>query len=222
MVRSVPYAVTSWTPSCARVTVESPKASVTRTAYAESIQFGNLGWVDPAHCHGLGAVRVGGVERVAARYECDDSCGEILVDAGLFADFAADAFLELLAEFEDAAGLGRSPMLVAGRPRLPRHRRPREGSLPREAGIITLHGGSGIRGRFHDEFLICHRQTHNIIMKRVLRRTAGPARPTGPHDTVRASRKPRSSIANDGWLRRHTEAPQPRVDSAQPPPRKMR
>lgn len=47
-------------------------------------------------------------------------------------------------------------------------------------------------------------------------------RPTGPQAAPRASRKPRSSMVNVGWLRRRTVAPQPRSDSAQPPPRKIR
>jgi len=41
-------------------------------------------------------------------------------------------------------------------------------------------------------------------------------------ELVRASRTPRSSIVNVGKLRRRTVAPQPRADSAQLAPRKIR
>lgn len=76
-------------------------------------QVRDLSGVRPADGDCLGAVGVGCVEGVAAEDERDDSGVEVLVDAsqsldldvdaGLLADLAADAFLELLAEFEDTA-----------------------------------------------------------------------------------------------------------------------
>ena len=77
-------------------------------------QGGDLGEVGPADFHGLGTSGAGISEWGAAEDQGHDTASEILVDtgeafyadvhAGFFADFAADAFLELLVEFEDAAG----------------------------------------------------------------------------------------------------------------------
>ena len=77
-------------------------------------QGGDLVGVNPADCHGFGAVAVDGADWGAAEDEGDDAEAQVLVDAGeavdvdveagLFEDFAVHAVLELLAEFEDPAG----------------------------------------------------------------------------------------------------------------------
>lgn len=89
-----------------------------RVGYTDRVsgihQVGDLSEVGPPNRHGLGAGRVGVSERDATEDQGHHANGEILVDAGetfhadihagFFADFATDAFLELLVEFEDSAG----------------------------------------------------------------------------------------------------------------------
>ena len=83
-------------------------------AYASSIRPGSFRFGGPAE---IGGFIVGGQHSpgdLAAEHESDDGAGHVLVDAGqgdglnieagLFADLAAQPIMDALAQFQDAAG----------------------------------------------------------------------------------------------------------------------